>query len=349
MKNLKKIFSVIVAVFLLATMALPASAATQSYTGTPGQTVNVYFTYDGVFSIDTPEALSISDPNGIVAGVKYSIADNGGLTGTMQDNKVFLFDASNSSTGHRVSICAAVTLKSTAAVGSKCTVKIVYNLSTDVEGKDIISGAETSSVTVVKQAGTKPTEPTVKIDYSALNAQIKAAEALDPTEYTASTWAPLADALANAKGRLTSKDQAAVNKAAQALKDAIAALEKVDYTKLEEAIAAADALLKDNYTDEKLEVFFNALNTAKATLSSQEQTDIDAAAEALQGAVDALKEVLEDPKGLTPINPLPDYDYCNIRLHKIYQIVMWISILLNLAFIALFIWLFTKKNGKRFR
>lgn len=358
MKNMKKLLSVIVAIFLIATMALPTSAATQSYTGTAGSIVNVYFTYDGLFSFDTPEPLSCYDPAGIVGGVTYTIADNGGLTGTIQNNKIFLFDASNSDVGHKVVICATVSLKSTAPVGSKCSVQIKYNLTTDPTAVDIISGAETSEIVVVQGGSTtpsqpaqpsKPAEPSVKIDYSKLNEQIKAADALDGELYSASSWTALEEALANARGMTSSKSQDSVDKAAEALKNAIAALVELDYTKLEEAIAAANSFLKDNITDDKLDVFVNAFNAAQATLESKEQTDIDAAADALTNALAELMDALDDFVGVSPMNPLPDYDYCNIRLHKIYQMIMWISILLNLVLIAFIVYIFAKKRNRRYR
>ena len=61
-----------------------------------------------------------------------------------------------------------------------------------------------------------------------LNKQIAAAEALKESDYTADSWAALAKALQAAKAALASSDQAVVDKAAADLSAAIAALQKAE-------------------------------------------------------------------------------------------------------------------------
>ena len=67
-----------------------------------------------------------------------------------------------------------------------------------------------------------------KVDLVELNKQIAAAEALKESDYTADSWAALAKALQAAKAALASSDQAVVDKAAADLSAAIAALQKAE-------------------------------------------------------------------------------------------------------------------------
>ena len=69
-------------------------------------------------------------------------------------------------------------------------------------------------------------EPPVELDTAALEAAIAEAEAIDTAPYTDESAAALAAALAAAKDALGADDQADIDAAAQALKDAIAALEE---------------------------------------------------------------------------------------------------------------------------
>ena len=70
----------------------------------------------------------------------------------------------------------------------------------------------------------EPGEP----NFDALNAAIKAAEALTKSDYTADSWAVVEAALADAKTALKSDSQDEVDAAAEALNAAVAALEKAE-------------------------------------------------------------------------------------------------------------------------
>lgn len=72
---------------------------------------------------------------------------------------------------------------------------------------------------------------------------------------------------------------------------------EINTANLEAAIAKAEALNKDEYTEASWEAMQNALATAKAALEAKEsQTAVDSAAEALDSAVAALvKADSEDP------------------------------------------------------
>lgn len=63
----------------------------------------------------------------------------------------------------------------------------------------------------------------------------------------------------------------------------------IDYTKLNELIAKAEALNKDEYTQESWDVLADALTKAIDARNATEQSVVDAAATALEKAIDALK------------------------------------------------------------
>ncbi len=139
------------------------------------------------------------------------------------------------------------------------------------------------------------------IDYSELNKQITAAEALKEADYTADSWAAMQTALTAARAALSATTQADVDAAATALKNAIAALVKatvtptVNYDELNAQIAAAEALKEADYTAESWTAMQTALTAAKAALTSTVQADVDAAATALKNAIAALVKVTVTP------------------------------------------------------
>ena len=126
-------------------------------------------------------------------------------------------------------------------------------------------------------------------DYSA----VEAAKAAIPTVLTVYTDESVAALNTAVDGVVKGKafvSQANVDAMAQAIKDAIAALQYkgADYTKVDEAIAKANALNKDNYKD------FSGVEAAvKAVVrdkSITEQSEVDAMAKAIEDAIAALEQ-----------------------------------------------------------
>ena len=125
-------------------------------------------------------------------------------------------------------------------------------------------------------------------DYSA----VETAMAAIPTDLTVYTDESVAALNAAVDGVVRGKafvSQANVDAMAQAIEDAIAALQykDADYTKVDEAIAKANALNKDNYKD------FSAVEAAvKAVVRDKnitEQSEVDAMAKAIEDAIAALQ------------------------------------------------------------
>ncbi len=136
--------------------------------------------------------------------------------------------------------------------------------------------------------------PGAVVNYDELNRQIAIAQDLTKEDYTEASWNVLADALEKAIEARQSTSQTEVDAAAKALKDAIAALELVpgavvNYDELNRQIAIAQGLKKESYTEASWNVLADALEKAIKARQSTSQTEVDAAAKALNDAIDALE------------------------------------------------------------
>ena len=89
-------------------------------------------------------------------------------------------------------------------------------------------------------------------------------------------------------------EQAEVDAIAQAIEDAIAALEykEADYTKVDEAIAKANALNRDEYKD--FTAVDNAVKTVVRGKNITEQAEVDTMAKAIEDAMTALEKKAAD-------------------------------------------------------
>ena len=164
----------------------------------------------------------------------------------------------------------------------------------DFTSADVLAGLQTNAGTgIVWVAGINhPTfvwdDNNIPADYTAVNEAIAAAEKFDKTLY--SNYADV-EAAINAVDRTKSKaEQAKVDAMAKAIKDAIAALQykDADYTKVDEAIAKANTLNKDNYKDfSAVEAAVNAVVRGK---NITQQSEVDAMAKAIEDAIAALVE-----------------------------------------------------------
>lgn len=131
-------------------------------------------------------------------------------------------------------------------------------------------------------------------DTTALEAALAAAAEVDPALYTEETVAALNEAVAAAEAVLAdpAASQADVDAATKALEDAIAALKEIVKTDaLEEAIAKAEKIDTDKYTEETVKALEEALAAAKEVLAKEDATqeEVDAAAKALNDAMNGLK------------------------------------------------------------
>ena len=125
-------------------------------------------------------------------------------------------------------------------------------------------------------------------DYSKVDAAIAKANALNKDDYKDFSGVEAAVKAVVRDKNIT--EQAEVDAMAKAIEDAIAALQykDADYTKVDAAIAKANALKKDDYKD------FSGVETAvKAVVRDKnitEQSEVDAMAKAIEDAIAALEK-----------------------------------------------------------
>ena len=165
--------------------------------------------------------------------------------------------------------------------------------------------ATTEMVQNVVSALADATEKLVeKPSKDALKAAIDAAKELKEENYTPETWAPFTEALKAAEEVLTNEEATAemVQKAKDALVDATGKLvevapepEKPSKDALKVAIDAANALTKEDYTEETWAPFAEALKAAEKVYADEEATveDVEKAVTDLQEAQNNLVEVIK--------------------------------------------------------
>ena len=126
-------------------------------------------------------------------------------------------------------------------------------------------------------------------DYSAVETALAAVPS-DLTVYSDESVAALNSAITGVIRGKAFVNQADVNAMAKAIEDAIAALayKDADYTRVDEAIAKANALKKDDYKD-----FTAVENAVKAVVRGKnitEQAEVDQMAKAIEDAIAALEK-----------------------------------------------------------
>ena len=165
-----------------------------------------------------------------------------------------------------------------------------------------------AAVQALKDAIAALEEKPVKPDMTAIDDAVAAAEQLKAEDYTPESYAELTKAVEEAKAVKTKEDatQAEVDAAAKAVTDAIAALElaagAADPRELNEAVAEAEKVDKDKYTEESIKALEEALAAAKAVQEKDDATqeEIDKAVADLKAAINALEPaaVTVDPSEL---------------------------------------------------
>ena len=124
-------------------------------------------------------------------------------------------------------------------------------------------------------------------DYSAVDAAIAKANALNKDNYK--DFSAVETAINSVVRGKKLAEQADVDAMAQTIEDALAALQykDADYTKVDAALAKANALNKDNYKDfSAVEAAVNAVARGK---NITEQGEVDAMAQAIETALSALQ------------------------------------------------------------
>ncbi len=160
------------------------------------------------------------------------------------------------------------------------------NLSGGIRGSGYTN--EDGGDTYIQKDGSTPVKFTVyPADYTNVDAALDKVKTLDKNLYKDFSTV---DAAVNEVVRGKNIDeQAAVDAMAKAIENAISALEykDADYSKVDTAIAKANALNKDEYKD--FSTVQSAINAVVRGKNITEQTAVDAMAEAIEGAINALE------------------------------------------------------------
>ena len=137
------------------------------------------------------------------------------------------------------------------------------------------------------QHGGSPSLSSKPADYSAIDAAIAKANALNRDDYKDFTAVDAAVYAVVRDKNIT--EQSDVDAMAQAIEDAIAALQYkgADYSKVDAAIAKANALKKDDYND--FSAVETAVNAVVRDKNITEQSEVDAMAKAIEDAIAALQ------------------------------------------------------------
>lgn len=365
---MKKVFSVFLALVTLLSLlsvGVAVSAATpdtQVIEAAAGETIKIKFSEDNCYGVSG--AIEYSNRN------LFASLTPGGSTsyGKITENAFILSSADKVT----CEVVLTVKIASDAKVGDTCVVsftdcELVEN-NLDFSGRSDYTKSVT--VKVIKKATTatkapttttkKPTKaptttttakkPSSNLDFSELKKQISIAESLNEKEYTADSWAKLESALKAAKKALKATTQKDINKAADALKQAIAELVKIDASALRELLAQVRDFLEN---DEKGSLFGDllaAIEQAEAALESGDQDAINAAYDALKAAFEALKAKLNEwSDGKVVVQEVEVEADCDENCHVWSRHLLWlilliISAVLNVIFIVLVVLYFIKRK-----
>ncbi|MGG7057363.1 glycosyl hydrolase family 95 catalytic domain-containing protein [Clostridium tertium] len=193
----------------------------------------------------------------------------------------------------------------------------------------------------------KPTE----VDKTELNKSITVAESLKREDYTEESWKKFSEILTEAKAILSKEDvtQEEINNIKSLLDKAIEDLKEVDNenpievdkTELNKLITMADALKKEDYTEESWKKFSEILTESKAILSKEDvtQEEINNIKSLLDKAIEDLKEVdSENPievdktelnKLITMADALKKEDYTEESWKKFSEILTEAKVILS--------------------
>lgn len=337
MKKSKILLGALIAILMITLLSVTAMAATV----TPGGSTTVSMTVSGLGADCSVSASGSSS---------LSIGELGGSGGDFMSSGGLQVSENPSTFEFWVTVSAS----SSAKVGDSIDVTFTYTYSNNEGPMGPYTSTET--VTVVSGGGVtpgdpdqptqpdKPSEPAVKIDYSELNKWIKEKQGLDSSKYTKDTWDPVEEAYNKALNLRNSKKQDAVDAGAKALKEAIEGLKEMDYTLLEEAIAAAKKLGDSEELGNLWMKLADALKDGVGLLTSNDQQAVNDGAALINSIISQLNEELEK---LREANAVYEGDYCNISIHHVWPILFFVSLGVNVILAIVAIMLGKRRMGNK--
>lgn len=176
-----------------------------------------------------------------------------------------------------------------------------------------------------------------KADYTAVDTALSKVPQ-DVSIYTDETVSALQNAIDNVDTSLSAAEQSKVDDMAKAIENAIAALEykEADYSKVDEAIAKADALNPDDYTN--FSTVEAAVNTVVRGKNITEQDKVDNMALAIENAIANLEK--KPATGTTS-----DNDTSSPQTGDDSNITLWLAVMLASG-VALTVTVFYNRKKK---
>lgn len=335
MKNSNRILAVLMVLTLLIGAVPAVLAAATNKDAYPGDGATLKFSYSNVYGLDG--SFTLNDPEGIVESWSASNG-NTAFLGNVSNSNCFLY--SGNATAGTASVNVYVKIKASAQPGQTASVSFNYSVTTDALGTVTDYKTETATVTVKQRVTPVEPEPTtpppeVKIDYTALERQIAIANGLNEADYTADTWDILVDALTAANNALTKKDQDTVNTAAKNLEQAIAGLVRMDYSGLEAVLKQVQAFLDKEDVSDLWMTLSDAVARANELLTSGDQEAVNAVTDEITQALAQLQAKVEADKvpevviQEVEVEVPPTDDFCNIPMHRIWPILFFVSLGVN--------------------
>lgn len=121
------------------------------------------------------------------------------------------------------------------------------------------------------------------------------------------------------KEALSSKKQSDIDAALKELTEALNAMQKIDYTALDKALADANAMGGDNKVNSLWLALADALKRADEVRRTGDQAAVDALADEISGLLEQL------------LANTANGESCNIGSHKVWPILFFVSFAVNLV------------------
>lgn len=201
----------------------------------------------------------------------------------------------------------------------------------------------------------EPAPPPViyRVDYSALTLQVAIANGLNEGDFTKDSWAQMTEKLENAKAALKSGGQYKVDNATKELKNAIAELVRMDYTALQKALNDLEAF-REEY-DTLYDLWFNMAGIvpeAQTLMGCGDQAAVDTAAAQIEGLLVQMAQQIEElgnPQIViqeVEVEVPPKTDFCNISNHRLWPVLFFISLGVNVVMVVVIGLLARKKKNR---
>lgn len=219
-------------------------------------------------------------------------------------------------------------------------------------GKKLLAAAVAVLLVLCMSLSVTATEFSGTTDYSQLQLALGMANGLNSYDYTQESWEPLQSAVDMGnryyKGRYA---QTYVNEAVTAIENATAALVKMDYSKLETALAAAYNKIDENPELHDVWVRIDAaVAESRPLLVSGDQAAVDAAVETLDALMEELAACAvaeQEPEVIireVEVEVPPAVDYCNMPMHRTWPMLFAVSAAMNVGLIGGIVYIILKKR-----